>query len=154
MNMKVLAVVKPPQYIYHGWSTWKTLWEDNFEPVNMTSCVRRNVMKHVYINNGEQYIISDISSKLDFIEKREVNSSESKYYIGIPGKGMTTFLALRTKIPNKRQKARFAITDSTKQDFSNFVKKFDNSCYPGYKIIQVHNEPAEAYFFLFKRFLK
>ena len=29
MNMKLLAVVTPPS-IYHGYSTWKTFWEEKF----------------------------------------------------------------------------------------------------------------------------
>ena len=29
MNMQILAVVTPPS-IYHGCSTWKTFWEENF----------------------------------------------------------------------------------------------------------------------------
>ena len=35
----------------------------------------------------EKYIILDISSKLDCMDKREFNSSESKDYMGRPGKG-------------------------------------------------------------------
>ena len=39
MKMKLLVVVIPP-YIYHGWSTLKTFWEEiftlgKFTPVNM-----------------------------------------------------------------------------------------------------------------------
>ena len=41
-----------------------------------------------------------------------------------PGKGMTTYLDLRTKISNKKQKEKFYITDITEQDFSNFIKNF------------------------------
>ena len=48
-----------------------------------------------------------------------------------PGKVLTTSLDLRTEIPNKKQKVRFAITDMTNQDFSKFIKKFNNSLYLG-----------------------
>ena len=78
------------------------------------------------IKNDEQYIILEISSKLDCLDKREAISSCPKDYIGRPGKGLTTSLALRNKIPNKEQKARFDITEITDQDFSKLLKKFDN----------------------------
>ena len=45
MNMNILSVVKPPS-IYHVCSTRKTLWEENFRPVNMKNCGRHNVKKH------------------------------------------------------------------------------------------------------------
>ena len=86
--------------------------------------------------------------------KREVTSSESKYYIGIPGKGMTYSLDLRTKRSNKKQKARFSITDITKQGFREIFKKFENSLYLGYNTKQVHNEPTESYLFLIKNITK
>ena len=68
----------------------------------------------------------------------------------IPDKGLTTTLVLSTKSPNKKQKARFTVTDSTKQEFSKLLKKFNNSPCLGYKSNQVHNEPTEAYLFLIK----
>ena len=50
--MKLLAVVTPPS-IYHGFSTWKTFWEEIFTgkknlflAVNMKNCDRQNVRKH------------------------------------------------------------------------------------------------------------
>ena len=86
----------------------------------MTSCGRRNVRKQREIKNGEKYIILDISSKLDCLDQREFTSSESKDYIVIPGKGVTNSLSHRTKRSNNKQKARFAITDITNQDFQKF----------------------------------
>ena len=68
----------------------------------------------------------------------------------IPGKVLTTYLDLRTKRPNKKQKPRFSITDITKQYFMKFIKKFYHSPYLVYKIKQVHNKPNEAYLFLVK----
>ena len=62
----------------------------------------------------------------------------------IPGKGLTDSLSISTKRPNKEQKAKFSITDITNQDFRDFLKKFGNSPYLGYKEKQVHNEPTEA----------
>ena len=54
MNIKFLAVVITPTYIYHGFSTRKKLWEEDFTQVNMTSYGRLNVRKHRDINNGEK----------------------------------------------------------------------------------------------------
>ena len=78
------------------------------------------------------------------MDKREVTSSESKKYMGRPGKGLTTSMDIRTKRSNKKQKERNGITDITKQDFSKLLEKFKNSPYLGYKIKQVQNEPTEA----------
>ena len=132
MNMKFLAVVTPPPYIYRGWSTWETLWEKKFTPVKMTSCGSRNVSKHREIKNGEQYIILNISYNLDCMYKREFKSSESKGYMVRPGKGLTNSLAHRNKRSNNKQKVRFAITDINNQEFKKFLKNFNNSTYLGY----------------------
>ena len=83
--------------------------------MKITSCVRLKVRKHREINNGEQYIVMEISYKIYFMYKREFTSSESKECMGIPGKGLTTYLSLRTKISNKKQKSRFSITNINNQ---------------------------------------
>ena len=70
MNIKLPAVVKPPLAIYLGCSTWKAFLEDKFTPVNMQSCGRSNIRKHRDIKNGEQYIVLEISSKIDCMDKR------------------------------------------------------------------------------------
>ena len=72
MNMSLLAVVTPPQAIFCGLSTRKKLWEENFTPANMTSCGRCNVKENREINNGEKYIILDVSSNIDCLYKRKV----------------------------------------------------------------------------------
>ena len=48
--------------------------------------------------------------------------------MGRTDKGMTAFLDLRTKIPNKKQSSRFSITDIINQDFRKSIKKFKNNC--------------------------
>ena len=53
--------------------------------------------------------------------------------MGRPGKGMTTYLDLRTKMSKNKQKSRFDITKITNLDFRKVLKKFDNSPYVGYK---------------------
>ena len=113
--MNLLEVVTPPPAIYHGCSNWKAFWEEKFTPVNMTSCGRRNVRNHGEIKNGEKYIILDIYYNIYCLESREVTSSEKRYYMGRPGKVMTTSLDLSTKSLNKIQKASFDINAITKQ---------------------------------------
>ena len=68
----------------------------------------------------------------------------------IPGKGINTYLDIRTKISNNKQNSRFYITDITNQDFRKLLNKFNNAPYIGYKSKQVCNEPTEDYFFLLK----
>ena len=72
----------------------------------------------------------------------------------IPGRGLTTPLALSTIRPNKKQKARFAITEINNQDSRKLLNNFKNSPYLGYKIKHVHNEPTEYYLFLIKQTTK
>ena len=75
--MKFLVVVTPP-FIYHGFSTQKTFWEekftgkqDLFESVNMKNCGQRNVRKHKEIKGSGKcvtlniYEILNISKKFD-----------------------------------------------------------------------------------------
>ena len=62
--MKFPAVVIASPAIYRGCSTQKLFWEEKFVPGNMIICGSRNVKKSRDINNGEKYIILDISSKL------------------------------------------------------------------------------------------
>ena len=73
--------------------------------------------------------------------------------MGIPGKGLTTSMDLRTK-SSKIKKVMFDITDITNQDFRKFLKKFNNSPYLGYKSKNIHNEPSETYIFLIKQITK
>ena len=110
----------------------------------MKICGRCNVRKHRETKNGEKYIILDIYHKIDCINKRGVNSSDSRYYSGRPVKGLNTSLAFRTKMQNNKIKSRFDITDITNHDFSKLLKKFKDQPYLGYNIKQVHNEPTEA----------
>ena len=61
--MKFLVVVAPPS-IYHGCSTQKTLWEENFTgnkqdllmSVNMRNCGQRNVRKHNEIKDSAERV--------------------------------------------------------------------------------------------------
>ena len=110
--------------------------------------------KNREIDNYEQYIDLDISLKLDCLNKREVTSSVSRVFMGRSGKGLTTSLTPKTKITDKKQKSRTAITDITHQEFIKLFKKFKNLPHLCYKKKQVHNEPTEADFFLIKHLSK
>ena len=88
MNIKLPAVIIPP-YIYHGCSTRKTFWEENFtgeekftfgefSAVNMKNYGRRNVNKHIDIKGSDKYVTLDISLKFDSPDKIKITYSESK----------------------------------------------------------------------------
>ena len=66
INMKLLADATPLS-IYHGCSTWKTFWEEqftgeenftlgDFSAVNMKNCGRHNVRKHRNIKVSDKYV--------------------------------------------------------------------------------------------------
>ena len=108
MNMELLAVVTIPS-IYHGCSTWKTLWEENFtseeklfSAVNMKNCGRRNVRKQREIKGSDKYVTLDISLKFDSLDNMKITSSESKEKSEISGKGLITSLGFKAKVrPHK-----------------------------------------------------
>ena len=49
-----------PRLVVPAYSNQKKFWEENFTPVNTTSCGRRNVRKHIEIKDSEKYIAFDI----------------------------------------------------------------------------------------------
>ena len=86
--MKPLSDVPPPS-IYHGCSTWKTFWEEeftgeenftlgDFTAVNMKSCGRFNVRKHKDIKGSYKYVTLEILLKFDSLDKMRITSSGSK----------------------------------------------------------------------------
>ena len=84
MNIKILAFLTPPS-IYHGCSTRKTVWEENFTGeeqlfsyMNTKNGGRRNVMKHIDIKDSKKYVTLEISLKFDNLDKMKITSSESK----------------------------------------------------------------------------
>ena len=108
--MKFLVVVAPPS-IYHGCSTRKTLWEENFTgkkqdlfvSVNMRNCGWHNVRKHKEINDSDERVtlnmndILKISEEFDNLDNMETTSSESKIKMEVSGKWLVTTLVLKTK---------------------------------------------------------
>ena len=88
MNMNRLSVVTPPS-IYHGCSTWKTFWEENFtgeesftpdefSNTNMKMFGRFNIRKHREIKGSDRYVTLYISSNFESMDKMKITSSESK----------------------------------------------------------------------------
>ena len=115
--------------------------------MNVTSRGRCNVRKYREIKNGDKYIILCISSYLDFLDKKEVTSSEPNNYRGISCKGLNASLYLMTKISNKKQKDRLSINALTNKYFHKLLNNFNNSLFLGDKSKQVCNEPTEACLF-------
>ena len=82
MKMNLPAVVTPLS-IYHGCSTRKTFWEENFTlgeftAMNMTNFGLCNVRKHIDIKDSDKYVTLEISLKFDSLDKARIKSSESK----------------------------------------------------------------------------
>ena len=106
--MKFLVVVTPPS-IYHGCSTQKTFWEEQFTgkenlflSVNMKNCGRRKVRKHKEIKGSYKIVTLDISSKFDSLNKMKTTSSELKEKLERSGKGLVTALAFKTKVRSQK----------------------------------------------------
>ena len=100
MNTELLVVVTPLS-IYHGCSTRKTFWKENFtlgelKPVNMKNCGHRNIRKHRDIKNGEKYITLEISLSFVSLDEMRIKYSDPKYYLRRSGKGLITSMGLKT----------------------------------------------------------
>ena len=121
--MKFLVVVTPPS-IYHGCSTRKMFWEENFtgkkdlfQSVNMKNCGRRKVRKQKEIKVSDKIITLNVSSKFDIFNKMETTSSESKGKLGRSVKGFVTTLDLKTKVGSQKyKKSRYAIGNANMKD--------------------------------------
>ena len=165
MNMKLLAVITPP-YIYHGCSTCKTFWEENFtgeenftlgefSAVNMKSFGRCNVRKHKEIKGSYKYVTLDISLMFGSMDKMRIISSEPKDNYGRSGKGLITSLGLKAKTsPHKYKKARHAIENFSMKDLSNIIRKFDKSPYKSYERKRPKHEPTDSKFYLARQLAK
>ena len=104
MKMNLPAVVTTTLYIYHGCSTWKTFWEENFtgeEKFTLDEFSAAN-MKHREIKGSHKYVTLDISLKLRNLYKMRIKSLEPKDNLGRSGKGLITSLGIKAKaIPTK-----------------------------------------------------
>ena len=86
----------------------------------MIICGCSNVRKQKEIRNVEHYITLDIYLDLGCLHKRKLTSPGPRYYVGIPDKGLNTYLTLRSrKKPKSKQKAKFSTTDVCLQSFFN-----------------------------------
>ena len=108
--MKLLEFVTAPS-IYHGWSTWKKLWEEiftlgDFTPMNIKICGRCNVRKHRDIKYGYKYITLYILLKLSSLKNMKITYSDPKYYLVRSGKGLITSLGLKTIVRSKKKKSQ------------------------------------------------
>ena len=129
--MNLLAVVTP-QSIYHGFSTRKTFWEENFTgkenlflSMNMKYCGCQNVSKHKDIKGNDKYATLNISSNFDILDKMKTKSSESKGKLERSGKGLFTSLGFNTKVESQKyKKARYAIGNVSEKDLSKIIKEF------------------------------
>ena len=66
-------------------------------------------------------------------DKMKIISSEPKYYLGIPGKGLINSLGFRTIRRSKKiKKARFTIINVSLRDISRIIKEFDYLTHEGY----------------------
>ena len=155
--MKFLVVVTPLS-IYHGCSTRKTFWEENFtgkkdlfHSVKMKNCGRRKVRKHKEIKGSDKIVTLDLSAKFDSLNKMETTYSESKEKLERSGKGLVTALDFKTKVRSpKYKKSRYAIGNVSEKDLSKIIKEFEKiGKLPYEKRIPKHG-PTPRYFHLVK----
>ena len=66
--------------------------------MKMKNCGRRNVRKHIDINDSDKYITMDISLKFGSLDKMRIISSEQKDYLGRSGNGLITSLVIKTNV--------------------------------------------------------
>ena len=159
--MKLLAVVTPPS-IYHGFSTWKTFWEEMFtckeslcQYVNMEICGCRNFRKHKEIRSSDKYVTLDISSKLDSLDKMKITSSESKRKLERSGKGLITSLGFKAKVrPQKYKKARYAIGKVSEKDIFNIIREFEKFEKLSYEKKRPKHESTPGYFHIVRQLSK
>ena len=159
--MKFLAVVTPPS-IYHGCSTRKTFWEENFTgkkslflAVNMKHCGWHNFRKHKEIKGNDNYVTLEISSKFDSLDRMKITSSESKGKLEGSGKGLITSLGFNTKARSpKWKKASYAVVNVSKKDLYKIIKEFEEIEKVPYDKKRPKHEPADSYFHLARQLAK
>ena len=111
----------------------------------MKKCGCRNVRKHREIKGSDKYVTLDISLKFDSLDKMRIKSSESKEKWGISGKGLITFMGIKSKVrPHKYKKARYAIGNVSKKDLSNIIREFEKFPYESYERNRPKHEPTDS----------
>ena len=130
--MKFLVVVTPLS-IYHGCSTRKTFWKENFtgkkylfQSVNMKHFGCRKVRKHKEGKGSDEIVTLNVSEMFDSLNKMETSSSESKGRLGRSEKGLVTALTFNTEVRSQKyKKARYAIVNVSKKDLSKNINMFE-----------------------------
>ena len=79
------------------------------------------------------------------LDKMKITSSERKYYLVISGKGLITYLGLKTiRRSNKNKKGMYAITDAIMKDTSNIIKEVEKLSHEGYLRKRPKYEPTDS----------
>ena len=118
----------------------------------MKNCGRRKVRKHKEIEGSDKYVILEISSKFDILNKMKTTSSESKGKLEISGKRSVNALDFKTKVRlQKCKKARYAIGNVSEKDLSKIIKGFEKIVKLPYKKKRPKHEPTPSYFRLVRQ---
>ena len=126
-----------------------------FSAVNMKCFSRCNVRKHKEIKCSDKYVTLDISFKFDKLYNMKITSSESKGKLERSGKGLITSLGFKANVrPYKYKKARYAIGNVSKKDFSKIVREFDKFEKLPYEKKRPKHEPTGRYFHLARQLAK
>ena len=101
--------------------------------MNMAICGCRNFRKHGEVKDSDNFVIFDILLKFGSMYNISITSSDPKYYLGRSGKGLITFLGIKTNVWSKKyENARYNITNISMKDISKIIKEFEELPYKGY----------------------
>ena len=65
--------------------------------------------------------------------------------MGISGKGLITYLGLKSKTsPNKYKKSRYAIINISMKDLSKIIREFEKLLYKSYERRRPKHEPTDS----------
>ena len=101
------------------------------------------------------YIVLDISFKYDNMENMKITSSEPKYYLVSPGKGLITSMGLKAiKRSINVKNAQFAVTEVRINDIYRIIMDFKDVPYEGYVMKRFKHMPNDSYLYLSKTYFK
>ena len=90
---------------------------------------------------------------MDSLDKMKIISPDSKDKSERSGKGLITSLGFKAIVRlHKYKKARYAIRNVSKKDFSNIIREFEKLTYGSYEKKKPKHEPADSYFYLARQF--
>ena len=123
--------------------------------MNISHCGCQNYSKHIYINDGDDYITLDISLKFDSLDNTIITSSEPKDNLGRSGKGFITFLVLKAKArPKKCKKTRHDIGNISMKDILKIIRKFEKLTYNCFDSRRPKYETTDSKFYLARQLAK